>query len=269
MTIGIVIEISLMQIEATIVKRETIAPAWWRLVISVPDLTSNPLPGQFFLLRCADPFTCYLRRPIFPRYLEDNQVSLLLRPDSDPGMVWLSARQEGDKLDLIGPLGTGFALPDNVGGNLLLVSDHQMIAPLLGQMERAIAVGFSVTLALESKRAITLYPVAALPPVVEFQTATLDGSMGYHGPIIDLLPDLLRWADMVCTVGSMELYRMLKRQVKEVRLGAYKSFLYGLVAENLMACGVGACLSCTIETEAGLKLMCADGPVFDLTKLEL
>lgn len=258
-----------MQIEATVVKREIIAPAWWRLTVSVPDLPSNPLPGQFFLLRCADLFTCYLRRPIFPRYLEDNQMSLLLRPDPDPGLAWLSARKEGDILDLIGPLGTGFALPDNLSGNLLLVSDHQMIAPLLDQMERAMAAGFSVTLALESKRATTLYPVAALPPLVEFQAATLDGSMGYHGSIIDLLPDLLRWADMVCTVGSMELYRTLKRQVKEVRLGAYKSFLYGLVAENLMACGVGACLSCTIETEIGLKLICTDGPVFDLETLQI
>lgn len=258
-----------MQIQATVIKRETIAPAWWRLIVSAPDLSSIPLPGQFFLLRCDNPFNCYLRRPIFPRYLEDNQISLLLRPDPDPGLAWLSARKEGDTLDLIGPLGTGFTLPDNMVGNLLLVSDHQMIAPLLGQMERAITAGFSAALALESKRAATLYPVAALPPLVEFQVATLDGSIGYHGPITDLLPDLLRWADMVCTVGSVELYRVLKRQVKEIRLGAYKSFLYGLVTDTLMACGVGACLSCTIETEAGLKLMCADGPVFDLTKLEL
>lgn len=258
-----------MQIQATVIKRETIASAWWRLVISGSDLSSVPLPGQFFLVRCADLFTCYLRRPIFPQFLEANQMSLLLRPDPDPGMAWLSARKEGDTLDLIGPLGTGFTLPDHVVGNLLLVSDQQMIAPLLGQMERAIAAGFSVTLALESKRAATLYPVAALPPLVEFQVATRDGSMGYHGPIADLLPDLLHWADMVCSVGSIELYRALKRQVKEIRLGAYKSFLYGLVTDTLMACGVGACLSCTIETEAGLKLMCADGPVFDLTKLEL
>ena len=235
-----------MQIQATVVQRETVAPAWWRLTVSVPGLSSDPLPGQFFLLRCDDLFNCYLRRPLFPQYLENNHLSLLLRPNPDPGLAWLSARQEGDTLDLIGPLGMGFDLPKSAG-NLLLVSDHQMIAPLLGQMERVIAAGFSVTLALESSRASMLYPVAALPPLVEFQAATGDGSMGYHGP----------------------MYRALKRQVKEIRLGAHTEFLYGLVAENLMACGVGACLSCTIETKTGLKLTCADGPVFDLTTLEL
>ena len=257
-----------MQLQATVTKRETIAPAWWRLILSVPDLPPNPLPGQFFLLRCGGPFVCYLRRAVFPHYLGDNKLGVLLRPNPDPGIAWLSARKEGDMLDIIGPLGTGFVLPDSPG-NVLLVSDQQVIAPLVDQMERAVAAGFSVTLALESGRGATLYPIAALPPDVEFQAATLDGSMGYHGSITDILPDLLRWADTVCAVGSTKLYETLIRQIKEIRFGAHTGFLYGLISENLLACGVGACLSCTIETDTGLKLICIDGPVFDLAKLEL
>ncbi len=32
--------------------------------------------------------------------------------------------------------------------------------------------------------------------------------------------------------------------------------------ENRMACGVGACLGCTIETTKGMERVCKDGPVF-------
>jgi len=77
--------------------------------------------------------------------------------------------------------------------NLLLVSDSQAISPLLAQMERAVAAGLAVTLALGSNRAAAIYPTAALPPAVELQAATLDGSLGRRGPVTDLLPPLLRW----------------------------------------------------------------------------
>jgi dihydroorotate dehydrogenase electron transfer subunit len=153
--------------------------------------------------------------------------------------------------------------------NLLLVSDTQTISPLLGQMRRALDAGISVTLALGGSQASTLYPVSALPPVVEFQAATLDGSLGHRGPVTDLLPELLGWTDAVCALGSTTLYRTLKAQAEKVRLRAEANFLYGIVANSRLACGVGACLSCVVETEASLKLTCVDGPVFDLTKLSL
>jgi dihydroorotate dehydrogenase electron transfer subunit len=255
-----------MQIQATIVHRETIAPAWWRLTIAAPALNSPLLPGQFLLLRCADRFTCYLRRPIFPIPKDNHQFDLLLRPDPDPGLAWLATRVPGDALDVLGPLGTGFPLHKG-GRNLLLVSDVPVMGPLLGHMERAVAAGMAVTLALGGSRATALYPVAALPPEVEFQAATLDGSLGYRGPVTDLLPELLRWADSVCAVGSTALYRTLRQQMEQIRLRAEPDFLYGLMRDQPIACGVGACLSCALDTKTGLKLTCIDGPVIDLAEL--
>lgn len=252
----------------TVVRRETIAPAWWRLTLAAPVLSLSPLPGQFFLLRCADRYQCYLRRSVFPAPLPPNYFTLLLQPDPDPGLAWLSARQAGDTLDVIGPLGIGFPLPKG-SRHLLLVSDTPDISPLLGQMERALAAGLAVTVALGASRASRLYPVAALPPVVEFQAATLDGSLGYRGPVTDLLPDLLRWADLTCAVGSPALYRTMRQQMEQVRLRAEANFLYGLHAVPWLACGVGACLGCQVSADTGSKLACVDGPVFDLAKLTL
>ena len=256
----------MLQTQATIIAKETLAPAWWRLTFQLPNLLPPPLPGQFFLIRCGDLFDCYLRRPIFPQYLPNNRLSLLLRPHPDPGLVWLLARSIGDNLDILGPFGTAFALPDGVS-NLLLVSDSQWLAPLLGQMERATEKQISVTLALESTRVETIYPAKLLPPAVELQVATLDGSLGHHGFIADLLPNLFQWADMVCAVGSPGLYSLLRKLANEVRFGNQSDFLYGLIADLPLPCGVGACFGCTLETNSGLQLACCDGPVFDLTVL--
>lgn len=256
----------MIQAEVTIVEKETIAPAWWRLTLSAPTL-SQLVPGQFLLLRCADRFTCYLRRPVFPSPADDELLTLLLYPDPDPGLAWLLTRRPGDTLNVIGPLGTGFPQLKHIR-SLLLVSDGQAIDPLLGQISRAIDAGISVTLALGGSRATKLYPVSALPPAVEFQAATLDGSLGHRGPVTDLLRDLLTWADAVCAVGSTTLYRALLTQAETVRLRAEANYLFGLVTPHRMACGVGACLSCTLETKNGLKQTCVDGPVFDLTTLE-
>ena len=252
----------------TIAQKETIGPAWWRLVLDGPELAAHLTPGQFLLLRCADPFTTYLRRPIFPAPLEKGQLELLLRPEPDPGLAWLSTRQPGDELDVIGPLGRGFPTPEQAR-NLLLVSDGQALSPLLGRMNRAVAAGLAVTLLLGGQRAAALYPLDRLPPAVEVQLSTLDGSAGHRGPLTALLPDLLRWADAVCAVGSTALYRALKNGVAAVRLPDETGFLYGLVAEGLLPCGVGTCLACTVPAADGWWLACADGPVFDLMTLDL
>ena len=258
----------MQQTRLIISQKETIAPAWWRLTLTAPDLTALGQPGQFLLLACADRFTCYLRRPIFPQPQPDQQFSLLIRPDPDPGLAWLTTRQVDDRLDVIGPLGSGFNLPAGIQ-NLLLISDNQWLAPLLGVMEQAVAAGLSVTMALGARRSADLYPVAALPPVVEFQAATLDGSLGHAGQLTDLLPDLLPWADRVCAVGSTRLYRAIRTQTEAVRFGKATGFAYGLWADLPLPCGVGACYSCTRYTNAGAKLTCLDGPVFDLTELEI
>ena len=258
----------MIQTRGTIVEKKTIAPAWWRLDFAAPKLTPVPQPGQFLLCRCFDDLLpCYLRRAIFPAIIEPGRFSCLLNPAPDPGFAWLLARNVGDQVDLIGPLGLSFPLLPHVQ-NLLLVSDRQTIGPLLAQMDQAIAQGAAVTLALGASRAAAIYPLSALPPAVELQAATRDGSLGYRGQITELTPDLLRWADVVFAAGSMKLYRTLKTQVAAVRLGAEDNFLYGLITDLPLACGVGACLSCAIETATGLKLGCVDGPIFDLMQID-
>lgn len=251
------------QFTASVIQREIVAPAWWQLTIAAPELIAPFIPGQFFLAHAEG---CYLRRPIFPQPLPHEQFSLLLRPATDPGQAWLSARQPGNSLDLIGPLGNGFALSPTTR-NLLLVSDSQRLSPLLGLMHNALTAGVAVTLLLGGRNAASIYPAAHLPAAVELHVATSDGSLGQRGGLEALLPELFGWADAVATVGSPGLYRALQRHTRQVRFGASSGFLFGLAAPTLLPCGVGACFGCALPTTSGPRLACIDGPVFDLMAL--
>jgi len=250
----------------TIIGKETIGAAWWRFILSAPNIADRLRPGQFLMVRCADLFNCYLRRPLFAMPLTDELLMFHLRPSPDPGLAWLLSRQVGDTLDVLGPLGHGFPLIGEAR-QICLVSDSPALTPLLGQMQAALTDNRAVTLALGAPRATQLYPLTQLPPQIEYQVATLDGSLGHRGTVMALLPDLLRWADVVYAIGSADLLQSLKTQTAEVRFRLPSGFVYGLMSESLWACGLGACLGCHIETARGPKLLCTDGPVFDLAEL--
>lgn len=252
----------MIQTQLTVETKQTIAPAWWRLTVTGPALPGLA-PGQFLMVRCADALACYLRRPVFPRQTGPHQFEWLLRPHPDPGLAWLVTRKPGDTLDVLGPLGNGFPLPDTTR-NLLLVSDTQTVTPLLGLVEQAVTAGKSVTLVLGGRTASSIYPVTELPAAVEVHAATLDGSLGRRGPLTDLLPDLICWADTVCAVGSAALYQMLQQQANRHRIRLELGFLYALYLNHPLPCGLGTCDACLIDTPAGAKRLCTSGPVLDL-----
>lgn len=257
----------MIQTQATVVQKQTIAPAWWQMELAIPDFSGPFLPGQFWLVRCGDAATYLLRRPVFPLQTGGGHFQILLRPTTDPGLAWLMSRRNGDFLDVIGPLGQGFNLPTGAR-NLLLVSDGPPLAPLLGVLDTALERGQSVALALGAKRAAALYPLNLLPPAVEFYAATRDGSAGNRGAVVDMLPDVLGWADTLAATGSATLFHALQQQITRVRLINQPGFAGALIAPRLLACGVGACWRCAVPTTAGPRLACTDGPVFDLARLE-
>ncbi|MDM8527627.1 hypothetical protein QUF58_05375 [Anaerolineales bacterium HSG24] len=251
------------QTTLTITHKTLLSPAWWQINLESPKLAEQLAPGQFLLVQCTDPFTAYLRRPVFPMLIGSDQLALLLRPSSDAGLAWLLTRQVGDTLNVIGPLGQGFPKPTEEQ-HVCLISDSPALEPLLGQMQIALHNGSVVTMALQASRASRLYPISILPIAVELHVATLDGSMGQRGRLTPLLPDLLHWADVVYATGTMSFLHQLNQQATEIRLGHHTQFLYGLWPQQLFGCGLGACLSCVLPTKHGLKRACADGPVFDL-----
>lgn len=252
----------MQQLQATVTEKTTIAPAWWQLSLSAP-LGRDLLPGQFLLVQC--PGSCYLRRPIFPRAAGDDTLTFLLRPSPDPGLTWLMARQPGDSLDVIGPLGQGYPLPENIR-HLLLISETQALSPILGQMDRALAAGIATSLLLIGSRAAGILPTRYLPPEVELVIITPDSR---KEPVQNQVVEAISWADMVCAVGTLRLYHSLKAHTEQLRFGSTTGFLFGLAPTDRLLCGVGACWACAVPTRREPRLICTDGPVFDLMAVDL
>jgi dihydroorotate dehydrogenase electron transfer subunit len=126
-------------------------------------------------------------------------------------------------------------------------------------------------LLLSAPTASDLYPINLLPPSLEVQIATGDGSIGHAGSVLDLLPDMARWADCICIASDPKMYPAMADVVREGRLLASRAaerrrFAQALVVPP-MPCGVGACGGCAVSTYRAPKLACTDGPVFDLLRL--
>jgi dihydroorotate dehydrogenase electron transfer subunit len=253
--------------------------------IKTPDIAAAALPGQFITVRCGD-FT--LRRPFsvhrsrFDRDSGEGEIALLFKV-AGKGTLWLSQRQTGERIDILGPLGDGFSIEPGAR-NLLLVAGGIGIAPLVFLMQHA-SSQHQITLIHGASTAAQLYPFSSagkkrsrlspLPKGVQLVPVTEDGSMGKKGMATDILPDFLDRADQVYACGPVDMYKAMALTLNPSPLkgedkgeGEKQSNLKirkcQVSLEVRMGCGFGACYSCTINTKKGLKQVCRDGPVFEL-----
>lgn len=274
----------MIQADALVTDVEQSGP-FTRVVLAAPTIASGLTPGRFVL---AD-LNGYLRTPLFPASLDAPSLNTpmleagnceALVPPEHPA----AALRPGTSVNLIGPLGQGFEVP-TPARRLLLVADTAhlpVLLPLTRQKPSETGfcrsayeknpVSLSVALLLSAPTAAELYPIRLLPPALEVHVVTADGSAGHHGPIFELFPDLVRWADCICVAADPAIYSGLAEVVREVRIGPGHRFAQALVVppnafRRAMACGVGACQGCAVEVARGTKLACTDGPVFNLLEL--
>jgi dihydroorotate dehydrogenase electron transfer subunit len=221
--------------------------------LEAPYIASQAQPGQFVMVCCGE--DTLLRRPLSVHQANGNRLALFFNVVGR-GTHWLSQRQPGDKLDLLGPLGKGFSIAPG-SNNLLLVAGGIGIAPLY----------FLAQDALRKKRSVKLlYGTAdkkrlSIPPEIKLVSATEDGSVGQRGMITETLPDYINQADQVFACGPLQMYQTMAR-MPQLRDKPVQVSL-----EVRMGCGLGACYGCTVKTKKGLKQVCRDGPVFDLNDI--
>jgi dihydroorotate dehydrogenase electron transfer subunit len=188
------------------------------------------------------------------------------------GAESLARCRPGDSVALQGPVGRGFAVSPG-SRNLLLVGQGTDAAPLAALAEWAVGAGNAVTLLAGAETSSGLLPPAMLPAEVEYRVATSGGSLGHHGPVLDLLRPagevpLLLWADQVFASGPAGLYAGLRDAIGVTRTRREPGFAQGM-AKGYLGCGAGACLGCAIDTRDGTVYLCKAGPVVDLERLLL
>jgi dihydroorotate dehydrogenase electron transfer subunit len=232
-----------------------------------PEVIAAAAPGHFVEVLCREPgaYDPLLRRPysIYRADADRGELTILVRPYGR-GSAWLVSQGPGTMIDVLGPLGNSFAVSPTAT-NLLMVAGGVGAAPVFMLAEAAVKRGQSVTYLLGAMHAGGLLDPVEMPGEIEYVVATDDGSRGHHGFVTDLVPDYMQWADQIFACGPEPMFRSLRAQVVKHRIGRKPDVQVSV--ERTMACGLGACLGCVVETTKGMVPSCTDGPVYDMDRL--
>ena len=248
----------------TIVAREEMGDAIY-LVLAVGDMVRKSFkgPGQFVHVKCGEGLL--LRRPISvcscQEDVPDDLLSIAFEVRGD-GTRWLAQRQVGDKLDVLGLLGNGFAMKPE--GRYLLVGCGIGIPPMRGCAQYTQGRSTAI-LGGRSKDKIILKHCFE-EECAKVMVATDDGSLGHHGFVDALVRQELeqdRGYDAVLACGPKPMLRNVAKAAEEFGVPCLVSM------EERMGCGVGACLVCACDMADGSrKHVCKDGPVFDAKEVD-
>ena len=246
---------------AKVVSQALVLPGVSLTWFEASEIAQMARPGQFVMVKCGG--NTVLRRPLSIYQTDDNKERFaLLYAKVGTGTTWLSQQYKDSEIDILGPLGNGFAIYPEAH-NLLLLAGGMGIAPLNFLAIEAQRKGFQVTLCQGAKTRFHVVKDEHKPARVMSITVTEDGSVGGKGLVTDELTKYISQADQVFACGPVGMYRtMAKMSQKFPKLKSVQVSL-----EVRMACGLGVCYGCTVKTKQGLKQVCQDGPIFELNDI--
>lgn len=225
--------------------------------------------GQFVEVRIDGARHTFLRRPISVNFVdrENNEMWMLVAGIGE-GTRRLTDVEEGERLNCLFPLGNGFSVPDapvasregKSAWRPLLVGGGVGVAPLLLLGEEISRQGGSPTFLLGGKTAADVLELEYFEALGEVAVTTEDGSLGERGFVTNH-PIVGESFDMVYTCGPKPMMKAIAKYCREKSVECEASL------ENLMACGMGACLCCVEKTREGNKCVCTEGPVFNTKEL--
>ena len=221
------------------------------------------LPGQFVEVRVDGSLTTFLRRPISINYVDRqaNELWLMVAMVGD-GTRQLRKLRVDDTLNCVLPLGNGFTVQSGSVAlkKMLLVGGGVGVAPLLYLGAELKAQGCEVTFLLGGRSAKDVLELDLFNKYGRVCVTTEDGTLGEKGFVTNHSV-LVESFDKIFTCGPTPMMKAVARYAKEKNIYCEASL------ENMMACGLGACLCCVEKTTEGNLCVCKDGPVFPISKL--
>ena len=208
------------------------------------------LPGQFAEIRVDGSPSTFLRRPISINYVDRsrNEVWFLIQLVGD-GTRRLAEATKGDIINIVLPLGNGFTMPQIPSDKLLLVGGGVGTA------------GSKPTFLLGARTDKDLLQLDDFASYGKVYTTTEDGSYGEKGYVTQhSILNKVKF-EQIYTCGPKPMMMAVAKYAKSNNINCEVSL------ENMMACGVGACLCCVENTDEGHLCVCKEGPVFNINKL--
>jgi dihydroorotate dehydrogenase electron transfer subunit len=245
--------------QARLAQKKLSAPDTVHMVLDAPWL-NRAKPGQFVMLRVHNNTEPLLRRPISLCAVTPTGVELLFKI-CGTGTERMSAWPIGHQVDIIGPLGNGFT-PPLPQTPVCLVAGGIGIAPLICMARWLLSnrpdCDVRMFLGTQTSTDIDAY-TPFIPDGYTLQIATEDGSRGERGFVTDILAaaSYSKPAAMIYGCGPMPMLEALADLTHRTGQTCQISL------EAHMACGIGACLGCTVPTGSTNVRVCADGPIFE------
>lgn len=239
-------------------------PADSHTLLKLGHADDSPLPpmepGQFVEVRAGGTGDTGLRRPISINFVtrDRRELWLLIHEIGERTRV-LGRLHSGDVLNCILPLGHGFRTYAP-GTRVLLVGGGVGTAPLLFYGQQLLDSGCRPTFLLGGRTANGILQRESFAQYGDVYLTTEDGSAGERGFVTD--HSIWRETfDAIATCGPKPMMLAIARRAKEKNIFCEASL------ENMMACGLGACLCCVEKTKEGNLCVCQNGPVFNTEDL--
>jgi dihydroorotate dehydrogenase electron transfer subunit len=247
------------QEKSIVVTSERLSESYFRLVLESPRIAAQAQPGQFVMAACGSTLDPLLRRPFsIHRCLGDGTLHLLIKIVGK-GTKLLADLEPGESCDLLGPLGKGFTLDsDKVSG---LVGGGVGIAPLLFLVEQTNArhpqhQALHVFLGGQTGDDIRQLGQEFEQMGASVSLATDDGSLGMQGLVTQPFEEALGTLQQVFVCGPMAMMAATATLCQQANVPCQVSL------ESHMACGLGACLGCTVHgADGNYRHVCKHGPV--------
>ena len=234
------------------------------VLIRLADNKPSPdmLPGQFVEVRVDNSPTTFLRRPISISFVDRsrNELWLLVAAIGD-GTRAMASLAVGSRLNCLLPLGNGFTMPSSTSERVLLVGGGVGVAPLLYMGAEMRRCGCEPTFLLGARRSADLLLLDHFRRYGRVFVTTEDGSAGERGFVTNHSVLQSEHFDRIQTCGPKPMMVAVARYAAAAGIDCEASL------ENMMACGVGACLCCVEKTTEGNLCVCKEGPVFNINKL--
>jgi len=274
-------------LRARVVSHDQVADATWRIRLDCPSIAAKALPGQFAMLRLADRSDPLLARPfavydVFSDGIGPRYADFIYLVHGKFTRTLIDSRP-GDELLVWGPLGNGFSAPSTkhlllVAGGigqtaLLALARERLGLSRYGEGDRDVERADQVTFCWGARTAGMFGCTDDFRKAgCDVHLATLDGSAGTKGTVVDLLDQRLA-AGLVDAATTRIACCGPERMMEAVAAWAAAQGLPCEVSlETPMACGIGICFTCVAkirDTDGSwdYRRTCVEGPVFDAARV--
>jgi len=248
--------------EHEILENRKIAEDYYLMTLKCAYL-QKAQPGQFYMLS-PKKSNHFLSRPISLFSQKSNGDLQFYYFTKGSGTLELSHMKPGEKMIAQGPLGNSFTKVKSplllVGGGVGLAPFYELIESRRETMSFELLAGARTSTGLE-----ILKEFKAISPDIDqsIYEASDDGSVGMKGFVTELLIQRLavKYFGAVFVCGPTPMMKAVAKICRDRGIQCFVSL------EEAMACGVGACVGCSIETPTGMKRVCKEGPIFDATEV--